>query len=41
MTLDHVYTSTACHHELHDQCRQVCKFCESACLCPCHSEEEQ
>lgn len=32
----HVYVSTACHHGLHDRCRQSCKFCAVACACPCH-----
>lgn len=32
----HAYTSTACHHRLHDQCRKVCKFCDHWCLCDCH-----
>jgi hypothetical protein len=33
---NHSYVSTACHHQLHDQCRSRCKFCEARCLCPCH-----
>lgn len=39
----HHYLSTACHHGKHDACRQVCKFCESACECSCHTPttEEQ
>jgi hypothetical protein len=33
---EHVYLSTACHHELHDECRKQCKFCEVDCVCDCH-----
>ncbi len=33
----HVYRSTACQHGLHDQCRHVCKFCDSPCRCDCHA----
>jgi hypothetical protein len=32
----HAYTSTACLHGHHDQCRQACKFCQSTCRCSCH-----
>jgi hypothetical protein len=32
----HDYLSTACHHQRHDECRNVCKFCESECGCDCH-----
>ena len=35
-TVEHVYVSTACHHELHHRCREVCKFCPARCLCRCH-----
>lgn len=33
----HHYTSTACHHTDHDQCRRTCKFCDKACGCDCHT----
>lgn len=32
----HSYLSTACHHELHDECRRSCKFCSAGCTCSCH-----
>lgn len=32
----HDYVSTACHHNLHDHCRRVCKFCDQPCGCVCH-----
>jgi hypothetical protein len=32
----HSYVSTACHHDLHEQCRRTCKFCSTPCLCSCH-----
>ena len=32
----HVYTSTACHHGMHDRCRKECKFCGVKCRCACH-----
>lgn len=35
----HAYTSTACHHDLHDRCRTACKFCGRLCDCACHDEE--
>lgn len=35
----HIYQSTACLHELHEQCRKTCKFCYEACRCSCHAEE--
>lgn len=31
----HAYTSTACQHGLHDQCRLKCKYCEARCNCSC------
>lgn len=34
----HLYVSTACTHERHDECRRVCKFCPATCLCTCHEE---
>lgn len=36
MSTDHAYTSTACQHELHTRCRDVCKFCDARCACSCH-----
>lgn len=35
----HIYTSTACQHELHENCRRVCKYCEkpNQCVCACHT----
>lgn len=33
---DHVYTSTACQHDRHGECRLQCKFCEVPCDCFCH-----
>lgn len=35
---EHVYLSTACHHELckTKQCRLTCKFCPAKCVCQCH-----
>lgn len=35
------YTSTACHHESHTECRKTCKFCSSPCKCPCHVKESE
>lgn len=35
---EHLYLSTACLHEQHDQCRQTCKFCEAPCICEHHKE---
>jgi hypothetical protein len=35
-TVGHFYVSTACQHRRHNECRMVCKFCPSKCLCPCH-----
>lgn len=32
----HIYLSTACHHGIHSECRQQCKFCGTTCACPCH-----
>lgn len=32
----HQYTSTACHHAMHDECRP-CKVCGVKCLCKCHA----
>lgn len=36
----HDYLSTACYHDLHDQCRKTCKFCFEKCKCPCHANED-
>jgi hypothetical protein len=33
------YYSTPCLHDLHDQCKGKCKFCEERCRCPHHQEE--
>lgn len=38
--MKHMYISTACQHEKHDLCRHFCKYCQAACLCPCHSKFE-
>jgi hypothetical protein len=35
----HTYTSTACIHARHDQCRLTCKFCQARCLCTCHASD--
>lgn len=32
----HDYLSTACVHDLHNRCRQRCKYCWVPCNCPCH-----
>lgn len=46
----HVYLSTACLHDLHEQCQSAkridggpkvpgkCKFCPAPCICTCHEE---
>lgn len=36
----HDYLSTACLHNMHDQCRQSCKFCGAECRCVCHATNE-
>lgn len=48
---EHYYLSTACLHQLHSYCQAAenecgeekepgqCKFCASACICPCHRDE--
>jgi hypothetical protein len=41
LTPVHLYVSTACMHSRHLLCRQGCKFCDAACLCPCHVEEDR
>ena len=44
----HIYVSTACLHGKHDLCQNMlgrygrkrpgkCEFCDSRCICPCHS----
>jgi hypothetical protein len=38
--LEH-YTSTACHHDLHDRCRHTCKYCAKPCRCTCHHRGDQ
>jgi len=47
----HAYISTACQHNLHQHCGSrytlaggsktpaVCKYCETRCLCPKHTDE--
>jgi hypothetical protein len=38
----HSYLSTACYHGKHGTpCRNTCKFCDSPCVCPCHTEGER
>jgi hypothetical protein len=37
--IEHAYLSTACHHELHDRCRKLCKFCDNPCVCKCHEKK--
>lgn len=32
----HRYLATACRHDLHDQCRETCKYCSVRCGCRCH-----
>lgn len=32
----HRYTSTACLHARHAECRKTCKFCGAWCRCACH-----
>ena len=32
----HDFVTTACHHRKHDECKPVCKYCSSHCLCVCH-----
>lgn len=43
----HFYMSTYCLHawhdeneELHKECRQTCKICETQCICQCHDRED-
>jgi len=47
--MEHIYLSTACLHDLHEQCgcRQRergdvspahCKYCAAECICPCHAD---
>jgi hypothetical protein len=33
------YFSTSCLHDLHDECKGVCKFCPAKCRCECHREK--
>lgn len=37
---EHAYVSTACQHQLHQQCRRTCKFCPADCGCMCHIRDE-
>lgn len=37
----HIYISTACQHDLHTRCRRVCKYCNEACLCLCHTRPKE
>lgn len=32
------YFSTYCIHDLHESCRDSCKFCPETCRCDCHEE---
>lgn len=34
--MQHVYVSTYCQHEQHNNCRLKCKICEAPCRCWCH-----
>ncbi len=47
---EHRYLSTGCLHDRHDYCQSMtgyqgekrpgkCKFCDAACVCPCHEEK--
>jgi hypothetical protein len=38
---EHAYVSTACQHQLHQQCRRTCKFCPAGCSCTCHPAGER
>jgi hypothetical protein len=35
----HIYFSTYCIHEIHDQCRLTCKICRGYCHCFCHTAD--
>lgn len=37
MADEHEYTSTACAHDRHVDCRVTCKWCLASCRCPCHT----
>jgi hypothetical protein len=37
VAIRHRYLSTACYHREHVRCRLTCKFCETPCICDCHS----
>lgn len=41
MDAEHVYVSTACVHEKHEECRKACKFCGGACRCSCHAVRDE
>jgi hypothetical protein len=34
--VSHLYVSTACHHDRHELCRLVCKYCGAPCVCDHH-----
>lgn len=34
--IEHPYTSTYCLHEMHADCRLLCKICAAPCRCACH-----
>jgi hypothetical protein len=38
---EHRYLSPACVHDIHARCRRRCKFCESLCVCSCHSPDDE
>lgn len=49
---DHEYLSTSCLHDRHDYCASMtgfqgakrparCKFCDAACICPCHQADHE
>lgn len=33
------YLSTACRHGEHGKCRITCKFCNTECVCACHTKK--
>jgi hypothetical protein len=48
----HAYLSTGCLHGAHDYCKSMtgiqgtkrggkCKFCDTQCICTCHTEDEE
>jgi len=34
----HEYLSAACYHKRHDECDEMCEYCQAPCLCPCHQQ---